>query len=277
MTQKTRLIVAVAVIATVVLAAAVLAVALARPVPATETPRAMAAATAAPADGATKEPDVPSEGEKAAEAVGQEYIAYRPTKAECYQAVEGGELEKCVWPRDIQLITRPEWDQLLPDTNFYLVGLEDSDTHELHDDLNYRRRLVAWYGGQYYTAKTFDELLVANSIIEIADENCELVAKAFVLMSREMADYLEEDIAFYDWQESDRPVGGRYKYNYEITAWTKIQGLRFKWWFLFQDGRLRLAEGIFKEAGVGDYIDVSEEILPFPSVSLSEIYSFWGD
>ena len=83
-----------------------LALALARcgqqPAPATETP-GVTAATTAPTDVATEElgtptatpapTATPTEGEKVAEAVGQEYTAYRPTQAKCDEAFEIWEVE----------------------------------------------------------------------------------------------------------------------------------------------------------------------------------------
>lgn len=218
----------------------------------------------------------PAEGEKAAAAVGQEeYIAYRSTQGECDQAVESGELESCVSPDSIQLITQPEWEQLFPDTDFYLIGLAGRNQNELYDH-SYRHRLVAWQKGQYYTTETFDDLLKVNGINTITDENRELVARALVLMTRKMPDRIEKEVSFRDWREGDWPASFGFRYNYSIVVWTEIQGLEFWWRFIFEDGRLREAEGSILEAGVGDYIDVPEETLPIPGI-VPEIYSFWGD
>jgi hypothetical protein len=111
MNQRTHLLV---VMAAATLAAVILAVALAqcddRHTPAAET---LAAPT-----------PTPTEGEKAAAAVGQEHIAYTRTRTECEQLVESGETEGCVWLDVAKLITRPEWEQLLPNTNFYILGLK---------------------------------------------------------------------------------------------------------------------------------------------------------
>jgi hypothetical protein len=128
----------------------------------------------------------PSEGEKAAAAVGKEYITYQATAEECGQLVESGQAEACVYSDSIELITRSEWEQLLPNTRFYLIGL--AGRHQIASyDHSYRRELVAWQDNQYYTAKTYDRLLEANGIV-ITDENRELVAESFVLMT--LPDYI---------------------------------------------------------------------------------------
>ncbi len=212
----------------------------------------------------------PTEGEKAAAAVGQEYIAYRPTKAECNHAVEGGELESCVAPDSIQLVTRPEWEQLFPNTDFYVIGLVGRNQNELYD-YGYYRELAAWQDDQRYSAETFDRLLAANSIT-ITDENRELVAKAVALMM--LPDYLEEEITFYDWAETDRYAILDWHYNYTLMAWTKIQGLKVQWWFMFEDGHLRLSDGGVRERQVGDYIDVPFTKLAPPSSSDPFLYSW---
>jgi len=216
--------------------------------------------------GATAEPGTPTptpgptptptEGEKAAAAVGQAYIAYRPTQAECDQAVESGDLESCVSPDSIQLITRPEWEKLFPDTDFYLIGLAGRNANELYDH-SYRRRLAAWQDDQYYSAETFDRLLAANGIV-VTDENRETVARAFALMT--IYGYLEEEVDFTEWGEVEVEPGA---FAYCLEAWTKIGGLELQWCFVFGDGRLSVAWGPdILQYYVGDYIDVPPDELP---------------
>ncbi|MEE8390640.1 MAG: hypothetical protein V3S14_07590 [Anaerolineae bacterium] len=223
----------------------------------------------------------PTDGEKAAAIMGQQYSNYSSTQAECEQAFESGEVEACVWPDTIQLVTRLEWEQLFPNTDFYVI--EWTGRYQAREyDYYSRRRLAAWQDGQHYTADTFDELLKVNDVV-ITAENRELVAKALVLMT--LHDYIEEDVVFYDWRREDgpwaAPLGSSdyLYYNYRITAWTKIQGLEFTWWFLFLEEdqviRLRQARPRLLGRGVGDYIDVSYEVLPPPIVA--HTYSFWGD
>ncbi|MCP4539111.1 MAG: hypothetical protein GY832_18400 [Chloroflexi bacterium] len=232
-----------------------------------------ASATPAPTPTLTKR-------EKAAAAVGQEYSNYSPTRTECEQAFESGKVKACVWPDSIQLIVRPEWKQLFLDTSFYVIGLTGRYQEPEHD--YYRRtRLVAWQDDQCYTADTFNELLKVNDVV-ITAENRELVAKALVLMT--LPNHIEDDVAFYDWRREDGPWAAAkgssdyWYYNYRITVWTKIQGLESTWWFLFleedQEIRLRNATAGLLEYGVGDYTDISYEIVPFPDVSRT--YGFWG-
>jgi hypothetical protein len=280
MNQRARLILTVAVIAAVV-AVVILAVALARCgqqlAPGTESPGA-SVATTGPVDAAEKPATpavtagptrIPTEGEKAAEAVGQEYIAYRRTQAECEQAVGDGEVEACVWPDSVDLITRTEWEKLFPDTSFYLLDLAGYDEVYGYD---HRLRLVAAHSGHYYTAETFDHLLAANGITRVTDENRELVAKAFALMT--VPDYLEEEVVFTEWEEGEWQ--GEYLYDHYLEAWTKIQGLEIKWWFVFEDGWLKIiTRGGISKYHTGDYIDVSFEVLPRPS-SEDFLFSFRG-
>ncbi len=281
MNPRTRLLTA---LAAIVLVVAVLAVALAqcgaRPAPATETPGATtAAATHTPADAATEEPRTPTatpgptptstEGEKAAEAVGQEYIAYRPTQGECEQAVDSGDVEACVWLDSAQLITRTEWGLLFPNTDFYLLemGGYRPDSHRIYDS---RHRLVAMHDGRHYTAETFDRLLEANGITAITDENRELVGQAFALMT--IPGYLEKDVVFTKWEAVNLEPAA---FNYCATAWTQLQGLELLWCFIFWDEQLDMASGpMVQQVGTGDYIDVYFEALPHPS---REDYRFSGD
>lgn len=229
-------------------------------------------ATAAP--GTTPEPatpiatpdpsptPTPTEGEKAAAAVGQQYIAYRPTQAECEKIVDGGETEACVWLDSTQVITRPEWKRLFPDTDFYLLDLGGYRPDSM-DIYSSRRRLAAWQDGQHYTAKTFDRLLRANDVLTITEENRELVAKAFALMT--IPNYLEEEVVFTEWEEGSWPSSIRLNYNYAITAWTKIQGLKIQWRFVFYEGSLIGAQGYVLDYNVGDYISIPFEKLSRPS------------
>ncbi|MCP4544263.1 MAG: hypothetical protein GY832_44690 [Chloroflexi bacterium] len=231
------------------------------------TPEAMAA-TMLP-DSVTVEPSTttatpaptptPTEGEKVTAAVGQEHIAYRPTQTECEQTVDDGEVVACVWHDSSRLIVRSEWEQLFPDTDFYLVELGGyrPDSTEPYSS---RRRLAAWYDDKHYTAETFDRLLKANGVT-ITDENRELVAKAFALMT--IPDYLKEEIIFIEWVEGDWRT--LHNYDHYLKAWTKIQGLEIWWWFDFADNQLRFVSRSDVNKHVGDYIDVSVIELPPPS------------
>ena len=151
-------------------------------------------------------------------------------------------------------ITRPEWAELLPKTEFFSVRVDVYGG----EFSRYRNWLIMEQDGQRYTADTFDRLLAANGITEITDEDRELVAKSFVLMT--LANYLEEEISFTKWEKVERPPANVYN---RLEAWTKIQGLEIEWYFVFRDGRLRAVNGPYLlQYQVGDYIDKPELNLP---------------
>ena len=155
-------------------------------------------------------------------------------------------------------VTRPEWTDLFPATKFFLVkrNLIGQETGVQ------RNWLIAKQNEQQFIAETFDQLLTTNGIA-IADANREKVIKAFVLMT--LADYLEQDIIFSDWTQGDWPASLGRRFTYSITVWTKIQGLRMKWFFAFENNRLWLASPLLEiNYHIGDYIDVPFEILPLP-------------
>ena len=161
----------------------------------------------------------------------------------------------------VRQVSRPEWETLFPGTKFYLVPshLVTLGTSQM------RNELVAFHQGQWYGVDSFQQLLNAYGI-KVTDENRELVAKAFVPMT--LANYLEEEIVFSDWGQADRPARFDLRYNYTLTVWTKIQGLKIQWFFLFQDDFLLTARGGIIERSVGNYTNVPFETLPLPSGSL---------
>jgi hypothetical protein len=202
-----------------------------------------------------------SEGELAAAAAGAaKYSHYFPTVEECNRAVDNKEVENCVAPDSIKQVTRPEWTQLFSHTDFYVIGLLGRHEVEIYDN-SYRRDLVAWQDGRAYSAETFDTLLKANDIV-VTDTNRELVAKALVLMT--LPDYLEKGITFSDSENVDEPgVFSFERFNYTLTAWTELQGLKIPYLFFFQQGQLRIALWKTSEYGTGTYIDVpSGELSP---------------
>ncbi len=164
-------------------------------------------------------------------------------------------------------IIRSEWKVLFPEIEFYVVR------RDLYggEFVQQRNLLIVEHDGQRYTADTFDRLLKANGVITITNENRELVAKAFALMT--IPDYLEEEIVFTEWEKGDWPASFGERYNYRLTAWTRILGLRPRWNFIFRDGRLREADGGVLEYQVGDYIDVPNLMPPSRDAFL---YSDWG-
>ncbi len=146
---------------------------------------------------------------------------FTSSRADCVQAVDNGTKKACVYVTNIELATRPEWEQLFPDTDFYLVdtgGWRSNEGLLAHETQNsgHSRHLVAWQNGQAYDSETFDRLLEANAIT-ITDTNRELVARSFALMS--ISNYLSGDVRFLEWGDVEP---GTYQYNYShyLKAWT---------------------------------------------------------
>jgi hypothetical protein len=182
--------------------------------------------------------------------------------AEILKAEDG-----CNVMESVERITRPEWEELFPQTEFFLVKY---DRYGGEFGQQQRGILIIEQDGQRYTAETFDRLLTANDIT-ITDENRELVVRAFTLIT--IPYYLEEEIVFTEWAKSNRSARFGERYNYSIMVWTKIQGLRTQWFFRFENGYLRDILRMQSEYHIGDYIDVPFEILPPPG---SEEYFFRG-
>jgi hypothetical protein len=173
----------------------------------------------------------------------------------------------CSIVRSATRITRPEWEELFPQAKFFVVeyALIAHETGRVH------HLLIAKQNGQSYDAASFDQLLNVNGVA-ITAANRELVAKSLVLMK--LTDYLGADIIFSDWGPTDQPASFDMRYNYTLTAWTKVQGLKFEWVFFFYEGVLITARGGIHEQHIGDYIDVPFDSLPLPSSS--EALEYWG-
>jgi hypothetical protein len=201
-----------------------------------------------------------TDAEKAAAEAGRFFEAYRKTEDECYQAVSNGDLRACVAPDEIRIVSSPEWVQLFSDTVFYEINLVGYVDHDGQIDRSYRRRLIAWQDNQPYSIETFEHLLEANTITTITDETRELVAKSLALMT--IPGYYEEEIVFTDWENGDWSSPIRLNFNYTLTAWTKLNGLKIRWYFIFDEGLLLIAEGVVEEYNVGDYIDASFDVPP---------------
>jgi len=285
MTNRTRLLVIVALIA---LCAVALVAAFAQcggqPSPAAETPGMTAVPTTPGATAPTVLPETamaepgttvytpePTPTLTREEEIGKELAEsggqFTASAGNCGKILETEDW--CSVVEDVVRITRPEWGELSPETEFFVVkrvvhGGEYPQQHNM---------LVIEQDGQHYTAETFDRLLEANGITEITDENRELVARALVLMT--LPDYLEEEITFSELVEGDWPAPLGFRYNYALTVWTKMQGLSIGYHFLFDQGRLRMIRGIVGARNTGDYIDVSLEELPGPSKD-SMTHSYWG-
>lgn len=213
----------------------------------------------------------PTEGEEAAEAAAQQYVPeYYPNEGECHKAVAEGIVTECMYQSSIQNITQPEWEQLFPETEFYFVHLVGYNPNAEYDVYESANKLVAWQNDQKYEAKSFDKLLAVNNII-ITDENRELVAQSFALMT--IPKYLADGIILSDGETVD--IEGAFNYNYCVKAWTKLAGLELQWCYVFDDETLKVASGPFLlETGVGEDYLPSEEESPFPSL---KDYRFQGE
>lgn len=98
-----------------------------------------------------------------------------------------------------------------------------------------------------------------NDVV-VTEENRELVARALVLTR--LPDYLWDEIRFSDAGETDkRGTLPHQQFNYTITSWTKIQGIRVQRYFAFYGGNSLYAVGEAIEYHSGEYIDVPLEEL----------------
>ncbi|MBP7687744.1 MAG: hypothetical protein KA765_07545 [Thermoflexales bacterium] len=183
------------------------------------------------------------EEQKVIAAVGARYESgFYFSRADCVQAVENGTIQQCVFPVGVELLTRPEWKQLLSNTIFYLVDIGSWRSangllpHEGQDG-GIGRQIVAWQNGQAYHIENFDRLL-EDSAITINDTNRELVARSFALMS--IPDYLGGDVRFLEWKPV-KPGTYRHNYTHALKAWTETWGCEVFWWFVFSDEHITIA------------------------------------
>ena len=113
-------------------------------------------------------------------------------------------------------------------------------------------------------------MLNVNGIV-ITDQNRELVAKIFALMT--LSYYLEGDITFSDARDV-HVQGGFYirvYFNYGITAWTKLQGLKIEYLFIFEQGRLLQVAGARHTLHTDDYLDVPDYFVPLPRTLTAQL------
>jgi hypothetical protein len=169
-------------------------------------------------------------------------------------------------------ISLPAWEELLPETEFYLVRARSHFLSLGGVDSERFNYLVVEHGGRRYDLDSFDELLVANGVTAITDENRELVAQAIALMGLE--EYLEDEVSLSPLEEGDWEGRFGRRLNYALTAWTRIQGLVFHWRFRFEDGTLRMAERYQRGSWRGDYVEVSADELPIPLATRPETYYY---
>jgi hypothetical protein len=168
----------------------------------------------------------------------------------------------CSVPWYVKYITRLEWERLFPTVRFLLLK------YNLYggESVQHRTILFAEQGGQRYLLPDGFRTLMDSNHAPVTDENRETVARAFVLTT--LADYVEEEIVFSNWEQGSWPAEWTDPYNYKITVWTKIQGLQIEWVLRFDEQGLQTARGGVEEYSVGDYIDVSFASLPLSSLEL---------
>ena len=158
---------------------------------------------------------------------------------------------KYLWTK---YITRTEWNELFPNTHFYLIASRVMESPE-NNVYGYHQSyfIIAQQDGHRYKIERFDQLLDANNIV-ISDANRELVARSFALMA--LANYLEREVVLSNWKQVNWPSGrSGMQYNYGLAAWTKIQGRQIEVAFAFYEGRLGIAGWFFSENNTGDYVD----------------------
>jgi hypothetical protein len=166
----------------------------------------------------------------------------------------------------VNQVTRPEWTSLFPNTTFFLVKRNVRDQEKGFQ----RNWLIAKQGDERFTIETFGSLLDANNIVS-TDAVREQIVKAFVLMS--LPDYMDDEIRFSNWGQTNQRSIIPINYNYTITVWTKIQGLRFRWSFIFYEDKFIAAAANPPEYHVGEYIDIPFDVLPIPS---SNSFDYWN-
>lgn len=203
-------------------------------------------------DAPTQPTSTPTEGEIAAATAVQEFVSpYVPNSNDCRDAVWSEQMEKCVSLRSAQEITHPVWQELFPDTDFYLLHF-DSNSQEYGGQHWFQ--LAARQDDLQYTAENFDQLLSANNI-RATDENYELVAQAFALMT------LADEVFFYEitfthWEPIDLEIGFS-KFDRRLQMWTELGGEESQWYFGFEDGVLlsayRATHSLIRTE-IGDYV-----------------------
>ena len=163
-----------------------------------------------------------TQSEKAAEVAAQQFVPdYFPNKDACHEAVAGGMVTECMYAGSVQSVTRPEWEQLFPNAEFYLIRLDAYHPENEYSDFSSRYKLLAWQNEKQYDAKLFDQFLKANGIA-ITEENYELISQAFALMT--LKEFITEDIIFTHWELISLPNGDEH-YDARLEAWAKLGGL----------------------------------------------------
>ncbi len=175
----------------------------------------------------------PTEGEKSAAISAQESSdSYISDPDDCIEAVQNEQMEGCVSLISAQEITHAVWEQLFPDTKFYALHL--SNNNRTYGYATYYR-LTARQGDRQYTAVIFDQLLYDNNI-SVTNENYELAAQAFALMTLN-ADFFSYQITFTDWEQIDMQRAFSH-FDRRLQAWTELGGQEIQWYFGFENERV---------------------------------------
>lgn len=202
------------------------------------------------------------------------------SRDDCIQAVAEETTNWCRFPLASELTYQPEWEQLFPNTLFYLVDIglwrSEEDTLPGHQQEETHRFVAAWQAEEVYMVQGFGELLDANAI-SVTDANRELVAQSFALMS--IPAYLGGGVRFLEWSAIE-PVSGRHKYNYYLKGWTEIWGCQFTWLYVFTDQWLPVVTRTpINACASGDYVEnykyfglADEGILVSPHAYLEDFY-----
>jgi hypothetical protein len=201
------------------------------------------------------EPTVtPTEGQKAAAISAQESSdPYVPDPDDCIEAVQNEQMEGCISLESVQQIPHATWEQLFPDTEFYSLYL--SSNNRVYGYTTYYR-LVARQDNRQYTAETFNQLLSINNI-RLTNENYELVAQAFALMTLN-AEIFSHEIVFTAWESIDFQDAFSH-YDHQLTAWTELGGQENQWRFGFEEGKIMEIMGPYvTDTEDGDYVSLAD-------------------
>lgn len=162
--------------------------------------------------------------------------AFYAEREDCVQAANNWEQAECFFPTgELEVITRPEWEDLFPEAVFYLVELglwrsdEELPAHQEQDG-GTRLQIVAWQAEEAYPIGQFTRLLAQNEV-PVTAANRERIAQALALMG--MPDHLNGEVRFLRWG----PIPESYDPNatHILEAWTEIWGCLSPWYLEFTD------------------------------------------
>jgi hypothetical protein len=174
----------------------------------------------------------------------------------CDQLLKQG---TCEIFQGVSPLLRPEWQQLLPRTDFFLLkSTSVSKPGDVDLLVTPAGAVLAQHDNHIYRVNDFPQLLDANGIV-ISDQNRELVMKAFALMT--LGAYLQDDVRFENLEKIDIREGLNH-YTHQLKLWTRLQGIKLVYWFEFYNGRLGDIEGSVIANHKEDYREVPIDQLP---------------